>query len=148
MSRRRKRRRAGGRTAGAAKPPAVPPPTLPEARPAVPPPPWHPFPLAELCVLLALGLIVAGALSAGSGRGRALLLFGLLLGSLGGLDTAIREHWAGFRSHAGLLAGAPAVLTAAALTFAHPPWPVVVLAAAAVFAVAFVALRRRHRRAR
>jgi lysylphosphatidylglycerol synthetase-like protein (DUF2156 family) len=152
MSRRRKpRRRQGGRPAGAASPPAPRAAAVRangrESR-EVPRPPWHPFPLVELCVLLGLVLIAVGALSASSARGRALLVGGLVLGSLGGLDTAVREHWAGRRSHAAVLAGLPAILAAVALTLAHPPWPVVVLAAAAVFAVALAALRRRFERAR
>jgi hypothetical protein len=145
MSRRRKPRRRDP-----ARPPAAraPRPAPAAARPEVPKAPWHPFPLVELCVLLGIVLIVVGALSAGSARGRALLLGGLALGSLGGLDTAVREHWAGRRSHAALLAGVPAVLVAVAVTFAHPPWPVVLLAAAAAFVVALTALRRRFERAR
>jgi hypothetical protein len=155
MSRRRKQRRRGSARRPAARPAAparttgASAPARPaSAAPEVPKPPWHPFPLVELCVLLGLVLIVVGALSAGTARGRALLVGGLALGSLGGLDTAVREHWAGRRSHAALLAGVPAVLTAVAVTFAHPPWPVVVLAAAGVYAAALAALRRRFRPAR
>ena len=111
--------------------------------------PWHPVPLAELCVLVGIVLMVAGVITGlGNDRGRLMLVAGMALGSLGGLDTAVREHWAGRRSHAALLAGVPAILMAIAVTFAHPPWPVVVLAAAAAFTVAFAALRRRFERAR
>src|SRR4051812_26830668 len=60
--------------------------------------PWSPFPLVELCVLVALGLLVWGVLSDGSRRG-ALLACGIALASLAGLELAIREHFAGFRSH-------------------------------------------------
>ena len=59
--------------------------------------PWHPFPLVELCVLAGIVLIVLGLLSFDSDRGRAMLLCGMALGSLGGFDTAAREHFAGYQ---------------------------------------------------
>jgi hypothetical protein len=114
-----------------------------------PRPPWHPVPLVEICVLLGIVLLVLGALDLSSDRGRILLVCGMALGSLGGLDTALREHFAGFRSHTTLLSALPAVLTAAALFFARIPWPAVVGAAVAVFAGIFWLLRRAFmRRAR
>ena len=42
-----------------------------------------------------------------------MLLCGLVLCSLAGLDTAVREHWAGYRSHSTLLSGMLAVLAGA-----------------------------------
>ena len=42
-----------------------------------------------------------------------MLVIGLALGSLGGLDTAAREHFAGFKPHTPVLAGVPAVAVAA-----------------------------------
>ena len=69
--------------------------------------PWHPFPLVELAVLAGIVLLVLGLLDYGSDRGRAMLVCGMLLGSLGGLDTALREHFAGYRSHTTVLAGDP-----------------------------------------
>jgi lysylphosphatidylglycerol synthetase-like protein (DUF2156 family) len=124
------------------------------ARPAVarrpreerPRAPWHPFPLVELCVLIGLVLLVWGLIRFDDDSGRVLLVCGMVLASLGGLDTALREHFSGYASHAFLLAALPAVLTAGVLFFARAPWIAVPLAAAAVFAVAFVALRRRFRR--
>ena len=114
-----------------------------------PKPPWHPVPLVEICVLLGIVLLVLGALDLSSDRGRILLVCGMALGSLGGLDTALREHFAGFRSHTTLLSALPAVLTAAGLFFARIPWPVVVGAAVAMFAGIFWLLRRAFmRRAR
>ena len=62
--------------------------------------PWHPVPLAELCVLVAIILLITGVIvGLGNDRGRVLLVTGLALGSLGGLDTAVREHWAGYAPH-------------------------------------------------
>jgi lysylphosphatidylglycerol synthetase-like protein (DUF2156 family) len=87
-----------------------------------PKPPWHPVPLVELCVLVGIVLLV--------------------LGSLGGLDTALREHLAGYRSHTTVIASLPAVTAAALAYFAGVAWPLVVLAAVAVFAGVFWLMRR------
>ena len=66
----------------------------------------------------------------------------MALGSLGGLDTALREHLAGYRSHTTVISSLPAVPTAAMLYFARVPWPVVVVGAVAVFAGVFWWMRR------
>jgi hypothetical protein len=108
--------------------------------------PWHPVPLVELCVLAGIVLIVLGLINADSDRGRAMLVGGMLLGSLGGADTAAREHFSGFRSHTTVLAGIPAVAAAAVLYFATLPWPAVVAGAVAAFAGAFVLLARVYAR--
>jgi hypothetical protein len=108
--------------------------------------PWHPFPLVELCVLVGIVLLVLGFLSAGTQRGRLLIVFGMALGSLGGLDTAVREHWAGYRSHTTVLAATPAVIVAALLFFARAPWIAVVLVAFAVGTFAWAGLRRVYKR--
>jgi hypothetical protein len=108
--------------------------------------PWHPFPLTELCVLIGLVLLVWGVIRRDDPAGRVLLVCGMALGSLGGLETALREHFSGVRSHSSVLAGLPAVLVAGVLFFARAPWIAVPVAAATVFAVAFAALRRAHRR--
>ncbi len=113
-------------------------PRLSEAPPA----PWSPFPLVELCILAGLVLFVAGILTHGS-RGRLLLGFGLTLVSIASLELSIREHFAGYRSHTTLLAGACAVALDAALFFLTKLPPEVLLAVgAAVFAVAFRTLRQ------
>ena len=108
--------------------------------------PWHPFPLVELAVLAGIVLLVLGLLDYGSDRGRALLVCGMLLGSLGGLDTALREHFAGYRSHTTVLAGIPAIALAAVLYFAGAPWPAVVAGAVVVFPMALWLLARAYRR--
>jgi predicted ABC-type sugar transport system permease subunit len=66
----------------------------------------------------------------------------MALASLGGLETALREHFGGYASHALLLAALPAVLTAGVLFFAGAPWIAIPLAGALVLAVAWRALRR------
>src|SRR3954447_3434567 len=104
--------------------------------------PWSPFPLAELCVLIAIVLIVLGFVSAGPRRG-ALLACGIALASLAGLEIAIREHFAGFRSHSALLAGAAALIVVVPLYFLTGLPQLVLLAAGVlVYSLGFVALRR------
>ena len=125
------------------------PATAPGRRPARgerPRAPWHPFPLVELCVALGLGLLVWGFFTADAASGRVLLVCGMVLASLGGLETALREHFTGYRSHALLLAALPAVLTAGALFFARAPWIAIPVAGAIVLVAAFAALRRAFRR--
>src|SRR6185295_1073203 len=102
----------------------APPPVVERPRPAAPRPrarmadapkaPWSPFPLTELVVLLAMALIVAGVLTDGGRRG-ALLGCGFALVSLAGLELAMREHFAGYRSHSTLLAGVSAIVVDAPL---------------------------------
>jgi len=145
MSRHRRKGRPRG-TAAARPARAAPAPARPGGRPERPRAPWHPFPLVELCVFVGIVLLVLGGLNAHSDRGRLLLVCGMALGSVGGLDTAVREHWAGYRSHTTLLAAAPAVVVAALLFFARAPWIVVILGGGAVGAAAWAALRRVYRR--
>jgi hypothetical protein len=80
-----------------------------------PPAPWGRFPLVELVVLIAIVLFVSG-LIVGGARGQVMLTGALVLGSLAGLELAIREHFAGYRSHSTLLA-AVCAFAAMALTF-------------------------------
>jgi hypothetical protein len=147
MGRRSRARRAAGiAPASPTPPPAAPRPApLSDERPK---PPWHPFPLVELCVLVGIVLIVIGLIVGfDSDRGQLALVCGVLLASLGGLDTAVREHFNGYRSHSSVLAGLPGVVAAAALFFARAPWIAVAAGAALVFGLAFWAFRTAfHRR--
>ncbi len=143
MSRHRRKRRRTPTTA-----PAVPP-RPPRAAGAVADPgddrpktPWHPFPLVELAIFVGLVMIVVGFLTKDSTRGRTLLAFGLVLGALGGLDTTVREHFSGYRSHTVVLAAFPAVAVAVVLAVAGVPTLIVPGAALIVFVAAFGALRR------
>jgi hypothetical protein len=138
---RRSRKRGGAPVATAAPAPARAG-RAPGERPRAP---WHPFPLVELCVLIGLALLVWGLIRGADAAGRVLLVCGMALASLGGLETALREHFGGYASHALLLAALPAVLTAGALFFAGAPWLTIPLAAAAVLAVAWRGLRRAYR---
>jgi hypothetical protein len=107
--------------------------------------PWGRFPLVELCVLLALVLGVLGFVEGGR-RGFVLLGCAMVLGSLAGLELTIREHFAGYRSHSSVLAGAVAVASGAALWFAHVPQVAILPIAVAIFAAAFFAFREVFRR--
>jgi hypothetical protein len=144
---RRSRKRAAGDIAPAPAPASAPPARrAPARRDERPRAPWHPFPLVELCVLIGLVLLVWGLIRLDDDGGRVMLVCGMALASLAGLDTALREHFGGYASHAFLLSALPAVLVAGVLFFARAPWLAIPLAAAPVFAGAFVALRRAFRR--
>jgi hypothetical protein len=85
-----------------------------------PPAPWGSFPLVELATLIALVMLVAGFFFVGGERGGLMIIAGLVIGSLAGLELAVREHFAGYRSHTLLLAGVPAVATTGVLFYAGP----------------------------
>src|SRR3954447_18002103 len=145
---RRSRKRGPG--AATAERPAVPTrrgravtPNPLEQRPKAP---WHQVPLVELAVLVGIVLVVLGLFVVHGSRGRLLVVAGLGLGSLGGLDTALREHFSGFRAHSLLLAGLPAVLVATVLVVVvGAPQVVVAAVAVLVFAAGFVGAQRAFR---
>ena len=74
-----------------------------------PPAPWGSFPLTELVVLIALVFGVIGFIRFETHSGKVMVAAAMVLGSLGGLEVSIREHFAGFRSHTTLLAASAAV---------------------------------------
>lgn len=115
-----------------------------------PPAPWGSFPLVELCVLAGLVMLVIGFFFVEGDRAPAFVIVGLMLASLGGFELAIREHFAGYRSHSALLAGLPAALVLGGLYFLGPddlPQIARLAIAVAVFA-AFAVLLVRVFRAR
>jgi hypothetical protein len=77
-------------------------------RPAAP---WGSFPLTELVVLVALILGVVGFIRLSTHSGKVMVGAAMVLGSLGGLEVSIREHFGGFKSHTTLLAASTAVLS-------------------------------------
>jgi hypothetical protein len=113
-----------------------------------PPAPWGSFPLVEICVLLAIVLLIWGFVKGGN-QGATMVFAGLAVGSLAGLELAIREHFAGFRSHTTLLAGAVAVFvgTLVAVAAGKILLPVLLAVGLGVFAAGFVIFRRAFRRA-
>lgn len=109
-----------------------------------PPAPWGSFPLAELTVLAGIVLLVVGIV----GRDPKLLGLGVVLAGLGGLEVAVREHFAGYRSHTTLLAGTVFVLVVGGLFYLAGLILLVCLIAGAVaFLATFFALRRAFQRA-
>jgi hypothetical protein len=112
-----------------------------------PPAPWGSFPLSELVILLGIGLMTWGVVTWGS-EGNLRFVAGLALASLGGLELAVREHLAGYRSHSSLLAGAAAFLVVTVLALGPGPhrlW-VLVVVAGGVFAASFYGLRELFKR--
>lgn len=146
-----RRRRAASVSEGAA--PATAASALSGSKPAAkrrrdprgerPPAPWGSFPLVELCVLLAIVLLISGFV-VGGGRGATMIFAGLALGSLSGLELAIMEHFAGYRSHTSLLAGGVALFTGTLIAVvAGQIWlPLLAAVAVAVFLAFFVLFRR------
>ena len=94
------------------------PPAPPTSEP--PPAPWGSFPLVELCVLSGLVMLILGFFVVGGSRGSILIAAGLALGSIGGLELSIREHFAGYRSHTAVLAGVPALIVLGLLFYLAP----------------------------
>src|SRR3954468_11124574 len=136
----------GRRAASAPRPEAASPHAAPpsyKARPEeAPKAPWSPFPLVELCILAALVLIVAGLLTHGPRR-VALLACGIALACAAGLELSVREHFAGYRSHSALLAGAAAVAVAVPLyLLTGLPQAVLLAVGVLVYSLGFLALRR------
>ncbi|HEX3325292.1 MAG TPA: hypothetical protein VHR65_09230 [Solirubrobacterales bacterium] len=109
-----------------------------------PPAPWGNFPLAELTVLAGIVMLVIGVVG---GHPTALGL-GVVLAGLGGLEVAVREHFAGYRSHTTLLAGTVFVLVVAGLFYLAGLILAVCLGVGAIaFLATFFALRRAFQKA-
>ena len=122
---------------------APPAPSTPRLRARIedaPKAPWHPFPLVELAVLVGIVLIVLAFAIGGDGRA-ALLFGGLALVSVAALELAIREHFAGYRSHTTLLAAVCAVGAAAGLYPTSLPQEVLLVVGVTVGAISFKLLR-------
>jgi hypothetical protein len=83
-----------------------------------------------------------------AGQNPTALGVGVVLGGLGGLEVSVREHFAGYRSHTTLLAGAVFVLTVGALFYLAGLILAICLGVgAAAFLAAFLALRRAFQKA-
>jgi hypothetical protein len=109
-----------------------------------PPAPWGSFPLAELTVLAGIVMLAIGVI----GRHPTAIGVGVVLAGLGGLEVAVREHFAGYRSHTTLLAGAVFVVVVGALFYLAGLILAICLAVGMVaFGASFIALRRAFQRA-
>ena len=115
--------------------------SAPEDRP---PAPWGNFPLAELVILAGIVALAIGVI----GGNPTAIGIGVACAGLGGLEVAIREHFAGYRSHTTLLAGAVFVLTTGGVFYIGGTVLALALAVGAVaFAIAFFLARRAFQRA-
>src|SRR3954447_380289 len=111
-----------------------------------PKPPWHPFPLVELCILGGLVLMVVGFVKGGN-RGGLFAVCGVALVGVASLELAVREHFGGYRSHSSLLAAALGVGVMLVLGIGLQVTRVVAVAVGGgVFLAAFLALRAAFRR--
>ena len=152
MSKKRKQRSRGGKrppqdkgaaskAVAVASGPKRTPARKPDERP---PAPWGKAPLAELVILagiVALGYgVIAGHTTA--------IGIGVALAGLGGMEVAIREHFAGYRSHTTLLAGAVFVFTVGGVYYlAHEILAVSLAIGAVAFLIALYLARRAFQRA-
>ena len=109
-----------------------------------PPAPWGSVPLAELVILAGIVSLAIGVF----GNHPTAIGLGVALAGLGGMEVAIREHFAGYRSHTTLLAGAAFVLTTGLVFYVGNTILAVALACGAVaFAIVFFLARRAFQRA-
>ncbi|MSW87710.1 MAG: hypothetical protein F2799_02660 [Actinobacteria bacterium] len=98
------------------------------------------MPLTEIAVGVGLLMAVGGFLTGGR-TGTAILIVGLLLGSVAGFEQALREHRAGFRSHAAVLAGLPAAVLVGLLALVGAPGVVIPPAAVGLLIACYLPLR-------
>lgn len=109
-----------------------------------PPAPWGKVPLAELTILGGIISLIVGIV----GQRPIAIGIGVALAGIGGMEVAIREHFAGYRSHTTLLAGAVFVFTVGGLFYLANQILAVALGVGAVaFAIAFYLARRAFQRA-
>jgi hypothetical protein len=109
-----------------------------------PPAPWGAVPLAELVILGGIVALIFGIL----GQHPTAIGIGVALAGLGGMEVAVREHFAGYRSHSSLMAGAVFVFTVGGLFYLANQILAVCLGVGAVaFAIAFYLARRAFQRA-
>jgi uncharacterized membrane protein YhiD involved in acid resistance len=81
-----------------------------------------------------------------SDRGKLMIGLGLALGAIVGLELSVREHFAGYRSHTTLLAGAAGLAVAVAVGVAGAPQIASLAALALVSGGSFWALRATFQR--
>ena len=131
------------RAAGVAAPGAAKAPRAPSGDER-PPAPWGKFPLAELAILAGIICLAIGIF----GGYDTMIGVGVALAGLGGMEVAIREHFAGYRSHTTLLAGFVFVVVVGLLFYAfHQVLAVALPIGAVCFLVAFLLARRAFQRA-
>jgi lysylphosphatidylglycerol synthetase-like protein (DUF2156 family) len=113
----------------------------PDERPSAP---WGSAPLAELAILAGVICLAIGVF----GSHETLIGVGVGLAAVGGMEVAIREHFAGYRSHTTLLAGFVFVIVVGVLFYAVGLVLAYALPIGAVcFAAVFYLARRAFQRA-
>ena len=113
----------------------------PDERPDAP---WGKAPLAELAILAGIICLAIGIF----GSHETMIGVGVGLAAVGGMEVAIREHFAGYRSHTTLLAGFVFVVVVALLVYAADMLLAYALPIGAVcFAIVFYLARRAFQRA-
>ncbi|HTT94038.1 MAG TPA: hypothetical protein VMF55_05160 [Solirubrobacterales bacterium] len=106
--------------------------------------PWGKAPLAELAIFAGIVCLAIGIF----GSHETMIGVGVGLAAVGGMEVAIREHFAGYRSHTTLLAGFVFVVVVGLLFYAAGMVLAYALPIGAVcFAVAFYLARRAFQRA-
>lgn len=86
-------------------------------------------------------LLVVGVLLGGQ-TGKGLIAAGVTLACIGGLETALREHFGGYRPHSGLLAGIAALAAVAFVSLVlGASVPLRAAAGVGAFALVFPTLR-------
>lgn len=109
-----------------------------------PPAPWGSAPLAELVILAGIVALIYGIVA----QQPTAIGVGVALAGLGGMEVAIREHFAGYRSHTTLLAGFVFVFTVGGFFYlAHQILAVSLAIGAVAFAIVFFLARRAFQRA-
>jgi lysylphosphatidylglycerol synthetase-like protein (DUF2156 family) len=123
------RRAAGGRV------------SHPDERPSAP---WGKAPLAELAIFAGIICLAIGIF----GSHETMIGVGVGLAGVGGMEVAIREHFAGYRSHTTLLAGFVFVVVVGLPFYAFKQVLAVALPIGAVcFLIVFFLARRAFQRA-
>lgn len=102
------------------------------------------MPLAELVIFAGIVSLIYGIV----GQQTTAIGIGVALAGLGGMEVAIREHFAGYRSHTTLLAGFVFVFTVGGIYYgAHEILAVSLAIGAVTFLIAFYLARRAFQRA-
>jgi len=155
---RRSRQRVSAPQRERVRAPAAPPPVTPartstaaaprttaarrSRRGDAPKPPWGRFPLIELCALSGIVLGVWGLFA----HNGVLLTGAAFLGSVAGLEVALREHLGGFRSHTLVLTGTVTVATLALLLLAGVTRGTVFIVGPVMLLVGFIGFRQLFKR--
>jgi uncharacterized integral membrane protein len=142
LSDKRKRRTKG--QPAAKKKVAAPAPAPRRPDDGRPPAPWGSAPLAELVILAGIVALIYGV----AAQQPTAIGVGVALAGLGGMEVAIREHFAGYRSHSTLLAGFVFVFTVGGFFYlANQILAVSLGIGAGAFVIVFFLARRAFQRA-